>query len=129
MHPAPDAQARSLRRRCRGPVQPRRFRPGLWRQDGLQARSEACHPGGGRARRLSVRPAAAGRLLSRPAHAGLFCLPYPLPHAGGGCHGTLLCELRRAQYNDPRQFTMIRGVATPAKAGAAMPATGQSASL
>ncbi|CAQ70527.1 hypothetical protein RALTA_A2596 [Cupriavidus taiwanensis LMG 19424] len=55
------------------------------------------------------------------------CLtPYPMR---GGCHGTLLCELRRAQYNDPRQFTMIRGVATPAKAGAAMPATGQSASL
>ncbi|SOY83022.1 hypothetical protein CBM2599_A150263 [Cupriavidus taiwanensis] len=35
----------------------------------------------------------------------------------GGRHGTLLCELRRAQYNGPRQSTMIRGIATPATAG------------
>ncbi|SOY51054.1 conserved hypothetical protein [Cupriavidus taiwanensis] len=113
MHPAPDAQARSLRRRRRGPVQPGRFRPGLWRQDGLQARGQAGHPGGRRARRLSARPAGrASCCQGRPMPAFFVVL-----HHAGGCHGTLLCELRRAQYNDPRQSTMIRGIATPPRRG------------
>ena len=45
VHPAPDAQARSVRRRCLGHLQPRRLRHRLRRQDGLQSGSQTGDPG------------------------------------------------------------------------------------